>query len=154
MISPMKDLIKEALISIDPLFQVRKEKFVYEFHAKLQLVDFESNMEVICDIGKMKTSFYRIVLNDPLATKIYFKIRKKISPFSVKKDLAKLSSFCRGKSAFSLGVMLLLNPTNKSISEIPDLMNILTQYPMVEIWIIRASDIEVLSATQTGEFFN
>jgi hypothetical protein len=143
MISLMKDLLKEALISVDPLFQGRKEKFVHEFHGQLQLVDFKANTEVICDIGKMKTSFYRIVLIDPLTIKIYFQIRKKITSISAKKNLAKLSAYCTGKSAFSLGVMLLLNPTNKSISEIADSVDILTQFPKVEIWIIRDSEIEV-----------
>ncbi len=78
-------------------------------------------------------------------------IKKTYSPQSIKKDLAKLAVYCAGKLKFKKGIMIILSPRRNSIVEIPEVPEILINFPMIEIWILNRSDIEVINSTSLNQ---
>lgn len=56
----------------------------------------------------------------------------------IKKDLAKLIVYCRGRLKYQKGVLIIIQPRQDidQIIEVQDIQEILRKYPEVEIWTI------------------
>jgi hypothetical protein len=56
----------------------------------------------------------------------------------IKKDLAKLIVYCRGRLKYKNGVLIIIQPSNQinELLEIPDIREMLKEYPEVEIWTV------------------
>lgn len=47
--------------------------------------------------------------------------------------------------------MIILSPRRNSIVEIPEVPEILINFPMIEIWILNRSNIEVINSTSLNQ---
>lgn len=64
-------------------------------------------------------------------------IKKTISQINVLKDLAKLAVYCHGRLKYKNGVLILINADENRVRNFPQVRNFLTQFPELEIWIVR-----------------
>lgn len=74
-------------------------------------------------------------------------IKKNFTRTSLKRDLAKLAVYCYGGLKYHHGVLIILNRNRENIIEIPDLKEMLVQFPQIEIWIVREDNFEIINST-------
>ena len=73
--------------------------------------------------------------------------KKDFTPASIKRDLAKLIVYCKGRLKYKNAVLIVVNPRRGNIIEIPNVRELLKKYPMVEIWIVKYKKIKVYNST-------
>lgn len=78
-------------------------------------------------------------------------IKRTYTPQSIRKDLAKLAIYCAGRLKYKNGIMIILSPRRNSIVAIPEVPEILINFPMIEIWILNGTDIEVINSTSLNQ---
>lgn len=64
-----------------------------------------------------------------------FEIKKRPNITKIKKDIAKLIVYCKGRLKYQKGILILINP-RLNIIEIPSITKILTEFPEIEIWVL------------------
>lgn len=72
-------------------------------------------------------------------------IKKTIGRKSLLRDLSKLAVYCYGQLKYKKGVMIIVNPRTNQIIEIPEVKELLKAFPKVEIWVVTASNINVIN---------
>lgn len=78
-------------------------------------------------------------------------VKKRFNPNSFVKDLAKLAAYCTGRLKYKNGIMIILSPRRDSIVEIPEVPEILINFPMIEIWILNELNIEVINSLSLNQ---
>lgn len=73
-------------------------------------------------------------------------IKNNFSRTSLKRDIAKLAVYCCGKLKYQYGVLIILNRNRDNIIRIPDVKEMLIQFPKIEIWLVNENDFEVINS--------
>jgi hypothetical protein len=75
-------------------------------------------------------------------------IKKQFNVIQIKRDLAKLIVYCRGRLNYKNGILIVIQPNNfNRIIEVPEIREMLKNYPEVEIWTVCPERIEVYNST-------
>jgi hypothetical protein len=75
-------------------------------------------------------------------------IKKRVVPNDIKRDLAKLIVYCRGRLKYKNGVIIIVKPLNiNRIIEMPDIREMLRRYPEVQIWSVEPELIQIYNST-------
>jgi hypothetical protein len=77
---------------------------------------------------------------------VALEIKRTFNPNSILKDLAKLIVYCRGNLSYQKGIFILINP-RRNVLEIPNVREMLLEFPEIEIWIARPNtNIEIINS--------
>jgi hypothetical protein len=74
-------------------------------------------------------------------------IKKQFNVSQIKRDLAKLIVYCRGRLRYKNGVLIITQQANtRRIIEVRDIREMLRKYPEVEIWTVCPERIDVYNS--------
>jgi hypothetical protein len=74
-------------------------------------------------------------------------IKKQFNESQIKRDLAKLIVYCRGRLRYKNGVLIITQQANtRRIIEVRDIREMLRKYPEVEIWTVCPERIDVYNS--------
>lgn len=149
-------------------FERKERDFSYELYHQFRLLNLKNDIEVTAETPKsnlfgnqisVENEELRNLLNSngirhEAVTRVpdiiiheyenlnqqllAIEIKKSASINQVKRDLAKLIAYCRGRLMYKNGVLILINPRNNinRIFEVPEIREMLRNYPEIEIWTV------------------
>lgn len=72
-------------------------------------------------------------------------IKKSPNRNIILKDLAKLAVYCHGSLDYKKGILIIIEPPNVNLLEVPDIRKLLEEFQRIEIWIIQPNEIKIIN---------